>query len=253
MRIDSVVATVSVMVLMSSAALSQAETPLPAFEVASVKINHSGELKAQGSPVRGGQLAWTNLTLKTILSFSYGQDLTGGPSWLESDRFDIVAKSPGDTPAATVRLMLQRLLAERFKLVVHREEKITSVYALVVGKQGSKLQQAAGSGPPVCSPGEGVEGLFHRACSNMTMAALADALPGLARGYFDRAVVEATGLKGSYDFKLDWTPRPLDKSDVAAGATIFDAVERLGLKLEERKQPMPIIVIDHVDRVPEEN
>jgi uncharacterized protein (TIGR03435 family) len=261
MRIDSAVATVSVLVLMSSAGFSQSPAAPPAFEAAVVRVNHSGETRAQGSRVRGGQLTWTNLTLKTILSLTYTEDFTGGPNWLESDRFDIVAKSPADTPVETVRLMLQTLLVQRFKLVTHREEKNTVVYALVVGKKGPHLQTAAASGPPVCNPGEGIDGLFHRTCTNMTMKALAETLPGLARGYFSpdsnllrpRAVMDSTGLTGSYDFRLDWIPQPVDRADLAAGPTIFDAVDKLGLKLEERKQPMPIIAIDHVDRVPEEN
>jgi uncharacterized protein (TIGR03435 family) len=236
-----------IMVLLSSAGFAQS------FDAATVRVNRSGETRAQGSRVRGGQLTWTNLTLKAILTLAYDQDLKGGPSWLESDRFDVVAKSPGDTPVERVRVMLQTLLAERFKLAIHREEKMTPVYALVVATGGPKLPEAAASGLAACGQGEGIEGLFHRMCSNMTMAALAEALPGLARGYIDRAVVDQTGLQGSYDFKLDWTPRPVDKSEVAAGATMFDAIEKLGLKLEGKEQPMPILMIDHVERVPTEN
>ena len=244
--------------LMSTAAFAQS------FDAAVVKVNKSGETRGQGSRVRGGQLTWINLTLATILSLSYSHDPAGGPAnpneapvggpgWLESDRFDLVAKSPGDTPVETVRVMLRKLLAEQFKLAVHPEERTTEVYALVVGKQGAKLQGSSGSGASSCAPGEGIQGLFHRTCANMSMAALAEALPWLARGYIDRQVVDQTGLKGSYDFKLEWTPRPSDKSDVAAGATMFDAIEKLGLKLEGSKQPVPILVIDHLERVPTEN
>ncbi len=254
----------AIVILASAPVFAQPQSAASEFDAAVVKVNKSGETRAQGSRVRGGQLTWINLTMSAILYLSYSHDPAGGPAnpneapiggpgWLDSDRFDLVVKSPGDTPVETVRLMLRNLLADRFKLAVHPEERMTDVYALTVGKQGAKVRESTGSGTGTCTPGEGIQGLFHRSCTNMTMAALAEALPWLARGYVDRQVVDRTGLQGRYDFKLDWTPRPSDKSDVAAGATMFDAIEKLGLKLESLKQPMPILVIDHVERVPRED
>ena len=130
-----------------------------------------------------------------------------------------------------------------------------TVYALVAAKGGFKLQPAAGSGPPRCGPGQGAEGMNHLVCTNFTMANLTDWLPTrIAPSYIDRPVVDLTGLTGTYDIKLDWVPRPTATSDVAAGATVFDALDKqLGLKLEERKQPMPVMVIDHIERIPTDN
>jgi len=221
----------------------------------------------QGNLLLGGQLTLRNMPMKELIAQAYkGGDVTGGPSWLDSDRFDIVAKAAPDTPVDTLRLMLQTLLTERFKLAIHREQKTMTIYALVAAKGGFKLQAAAGSGQPRCGPGQGAEGLNHLVCTNFTMADLTDLLPSrIAPSYIDRPVVDLTGLEGTYDIKLDWVPRPPAgtvatdgaipvASDVAAGATIFDALDKqLGLKLEERKQPMPVIVIDRIERVPTEN
>lgn len=208
-----------------------------------------------------------NIPLKELIMQAYkAGDVSGGPSWLDSERFDIVAKAPPNTTEDTLRLMLQTLLTQRFKLATHWEQKVMTIYALVAGKGGFKLQPSAGSGPPKCGPGQGAEGLNHLVCTNFTMADLTAWLPTrIAPSYIDRPVVNLTGLEGAYDIKLDWVPRPLGgnaatdgaipaASDVAAGATVFDALDKqLGLKLEERKQPMPVIVIDHVERVPTEN
>jgi uncharacterized protein (TIGR03435 family) len=156
--------------------------------------------------------------------------------------------------------MLQTLLAERFKLAIHQEQKITAVFALVAAKGGLKLQAAAGSGQPKCGRGPGAEGLNHTVCTNFTMTDLAAWLPTrIAPSFIDRPVVDLTGLNGTYDIKLDWVPRPVvadaaDGPDEAAGDTVFDALDKqLGLKLEERKLPLPVIFIDHVERTPTVN
>ena len=241
----------------------------PEFEVAEIKVNKSGQLQMQASFLAGGQITARNIPMKLLLAqaFNVRQEyITGGPSWLESDRFDIVAKAAPSTPADTLRVMVQALLADRFKLETHTEQKVMPIYALVPAKQGPKLQPAAGTGAPSCSPNQITDGKAHRVCVNQTMADLAKTIPALAPFYFDRPVVDLTEIKGSYDVTLDWTVRPPAAapglqadgipaaSDVAAGSTIFDSVEKqLGLKLESRKQPMPVIVIDHIERTPTEN
>ena len=248
------IARLGLLIFVCCAAFSQSPAA-PEFEVAEVRANNSGQLGIQGAFLPGGQLSLRNMPMKELIVQAYkAGDVTGGPNWIESDRFDIVAKASPNTPVDTVRLMLQTLLAERFKLMIHREQKATPVYALVAGKGGPKLQPAAGSGQPKCGPGQGAEGQNHMVCTSFTTADLADWLPTrIAPSYIDRPVVDLTGLKGTFDFKLDWVPgAPTD--DLAAGATVFDALEKqLGLKLEERKQPMPVIFIDHIERVPTEN
>jgi uncharacterized protein (TIGR03435 family) len=254
-------------ILMSCVGFGQPAPALPEFEVADIRVNNSGQAGIQGTILAGGQISMRNIPIKELIVQAYrAGDVAGGPSWLDSERFDLLAKAPPNTPEDTLRLMLQTLLAERFKLAFHREQKITAVFALVAARGGFKLEAAAGSGQPKCGRGEGAEGLNHLVCTNFTMADLTAWLPTrIAPSYIDRPVVDLTGLKGAYDIKLDWVPRPSGgntatdgavpvASDVAAGATVFDALDKqLGLKLEERKLPMPIIVIDHIERAPSPN
>ncbi|HEY2385161.1 MAG TPA: TIGR03435 family protein [Terriglobia bacterium] len=244
----------------------------PAFEAAVVKANDSGDTRGQGSRLRGGQLTWRNLPIKMILNYAFAGGVTrfdqfeGGPDWLETARFDVIAKSANDTSPQEVQLMLQNLLIDRLKLQFHRELRVRSVYALKAGKQ-LKLRKTSGGSPAGCGTVDGVQGQNHRDCINVTMAALADDLPQMALMYFDRPVLDATGLKDVYDFKLDWvgrrfpTTQPNGAADPAgavpvdpeSGPTLFDALQKLGLKLEEQKLPISTIVIDHLDRVPSEN
>jgi len=159
--------------------------------------------------------------------------------------------------------MLQKLLVDRFHLVVHREEKVEKVYAMVVAKGGHKLKAADGSGEAVCIPSIGDDNVYHRDCHNTTMARLAEQLASFAPRFFEgRPVVDATDLKGAWDFRLDWTPlsgglaglQAAPGQEFDTGTTIFRTMEKnLGLRLEQQERPMPIIVIDRMDRVPTEN
>jgi uncharacterized protein (TIGR03435 family) len=179
------------------------------------------------------------------------------PSWFRNDRFDIIGKGPVNTPDATLRLMLQSLLAKEFKLVVHQEQKPQEGFALVVAKGGAKLQKAAGVPAPPSSQFEdavdhckrttGADGIVAD-CTNISMAELAKRLPSLAPVYIDRPVVDLTGIAGTYDLKLQWTGKAKIESE--GGLTIFDAItKQVGLKLESRKIPQPSLVIDHIERL----
>lgn len=243
-------------------ALGQSPATQLSFEVADVKVNKSGETRLAVDFQGGGKLSMRNVPMRVLIMFAYhvrADAVEGWPSWFESDRFDVVAKAAQTTPPDDLRRMLQALLAERFKLVVHAGQKNMPAYALVVGKSGPKLQP---SEPAIlteqrCDPATGAAGVRHVVCRHLTMPVLADTLQELSPRDFDVPVIDQTGLKGSYDFKLDWAPpsRPdAAASDTVAGMTMFDAVEaQIGLKLERKKLPLPIIVIDHVDRVPVEN
>jgi len=250
----SIAALANLLVVTSGAVFGQS-TPLasPEFEVTEVKANHSGLPGVQGGILPGGQVSVRNIPMKDLIlqSFKAG-DVAGGPNWLESERFDIVAKAPPNTPEDTLRLMLRNLLSERFKLAVHQEQRMMPVYAMVAVKGKSKLQPAAGSGRPACHPGQGAAGLNHTVCTNFTMADLASWLSTrIAPSFIDLPVIDHTGFQGTYDLQLDWVPRRLADADAAAGATVFDALEKqLGLKLEERKEPRPVIIIDHIERLP---
>jgi uncharacterized protein (TIGR03435 family) len=259
------------------------------FEVAEVRVNKLDE-PPSGAFLPGGQLTLRGVTMKTLIGIAFKESrvlpevdamaialspsvsqfntfaadyLKGAPAWLNADRFDVVAKAPPGTPMDTLRLMVQRLLADRFHLVVHRETKVMKVYALVAANGGPKLKEAQGSGDPVCIRSISEDNVYHRDCHNMTMRQLADQLPAFAPRFFEgKPVLDATDLKGAWDFKVDWTPLTGGLAGLGAapgaefdtGTTIFRTMEKnLGLKLEQREQPMPIIVIHQVDRVPTEN
>jgi uncharacterized protein (TIGR03435 family) len=231
----------------------------PAFDVASVKLSTSFT-GGFSMGTKNGRLTATNVPVKTlILKGFHAKDfqVTGGPGWLETERYDVVAKtentSIGDND---LWLLLQPLLEERFRLRFHKETKQMPVYSLVVAKGGSKLKRHTGDDEPTMS-GRMSGGKASLACTNTSMARLADALGE----HTDRLVLDDTRLKGSYDFKLDWSQdHPGEPASVSmlngleeglglTGPSIFTAVqEQLGLKLEPAKGPVQIIVIDGADK-----
>ena len=183
----------------------------------------------------------------------------GGPSWLETDRFDIIAKAPNATSPDTQKLMLQALLADRFKLVVHKDTKSLPGYALTVGKGKPKLKESEGAGSPGCqglpqpAPPAPVVYLVVT-CHNMSMETFAQNLRGMGGPYIANPVVDQTGLKGSWDIDLKFTPRQLLATVGSEAITIFDAVDsQLGLKLDLQKIPTPVIVVDSVNQKPSDN
>jgi uncharacterized protein (TIGR03435 family) len=167
------------------------------------------------------------------------------PDWLDTERFDISAKPPSGTPQNQFEPMLQTLLADRFKLAVHRESKVMSAYALVAGKNGPKLHAVeAGGGSHRNSDGGKLT------AQKVSMPQLADFL---AR-HLDRPVIDKTELAGVFDFELRWAQDDSHSTDSASGPSIFTAVqEQLGLKLQSQKLPVEILVVDHAERVPTEN
>ncbi len=245
-------------------AFSQTQ-PAPAFEVADVKVNPSGEPRMSVDFLPGGRLSMVNVPMRVLVMFAYhlrADAISGAPSWFASDRFDVVAKAPGQAAPDDLRRMLQTLLAERFHLVIHKDRKPMPAYALIVGKSGPKLQASAAAAPATqrCAPGEASPGRKHMDC-HVSTANLADWLQEMATADFPVPVVDQTGLTGVFDFQLEWAPSTRSAAppsgDAAplepAGPSIFDAVETLGLKLESRKLPLPVVVIDSVDRKPAEN
>lgn len=192
--------------------------------------------------------------------------ILGGPSWLDFDRFDIAATAPHGSSQDDMRLMLRTLLTERFGLVVHTGTKLMPAYVLSVGKGGPKLK-------PASKPAEGTATdtgcdavlmessppykLAH--CRSASMAEFAAALPiyGFAGGtndYLSAAVVDQTGLAGAYDFEFKWTPRPQLIRLGSDGITLFDALDKqLGLKLEPKPAPLPVLYVDSVHEKPTPN
>ena len=259
-----------------------------AFEVASVKLDKSDKFKPPGFPfdagdaysATGGRLT-ADFGLSTYITFAYKLNLTPEqrqammaalPKWTSEDRFEVQAKAEQANPTKDqMRLMMQSLLAERFKLAVHFETQEAPLLVLTVikpGKLGPKLKPHS-EGPPCDSapPGD----VFPPQCDvfaltarqgqpyiagsrNSTMALIAGALPGLGR--LPRPVVDRTGLTGRFDFTLEWVPEFNDslRNKAEVEGPSFEAAlrEQLGLKLQPSKGPIQVLVVDHVER-PTEN
>jgi bla regulator protein BlaR1 len=266
----------------SQPAQSQPSAPL-AFDAAPVKPNRSGDtLHAPSMILPGGRFTATNNTLRALILNAYGifaspDLLSGGPAWIDSERFDIDAKAeasviPANAPAKVLwektRLMLRTLLAERFKLSIRRETREMPVYELVVAKNGPRLNKADQDCDESATACHGFSGgprqLLGAAVDMYDLASM------LSR-YSDRPVLDKTGVQGNFDIKLQWNPfaartqpaENVERSpeaearepslDLGSLPSLFNALEQqLGLRLESRKGPVEIYVIDHVER-PSEN
>ena len=249
------------------------------FEVASIQINKSGEPRVSGGFQPGGRYKVTNYTLRALIAAAFLRPqvnpdflIAGGPSWLDSEHFDVEAKAASEFPAAPDgptaprRVMVQALLAERFKLAVHHESRNRSIYALTMARpddrMGPKLRPsvldcaaappAAGAPavPPACTVRVG-PGSVHG--SGVTLAQLLNLLPR----FVDRVVVDRTGLDGRFDLELDWTPAAGEwvappiagtGTPMADGPSLFTALqEQLGLKLTSTTGPVDVLVIDRAE------
>jgi uncharacterized protein (TIGR03435 family) len=240
----------------------------PKFELADVHSSKTSRSAAQnfGGVLRGGKYVNRDVTMLGLIEAAYKvkeDGIAGGPGWVASDLFDIIAKVPEGTKMAEADQMLQSLLADRFKLVVKQETRPVPRYVLTVGKAGSQLKPASGSGQGcqrVRQPGGGQgndTGFMANIvvdCHNMTAAEIAESLRRMASEYFDHDVIDDTKLGGSFDFQLEWTAPVALVAKGSAGISVFDAVEKqLGLKLERMDTPMPMLVIESVNRKPTAN
>ena len=237
--------------------LAQSATPATAFEVAAVKVNKSSE--PESGSFQHGRLTINSATLRHLIGAAYDVRIdlvAGGRSWVDTDRFDIDAKADPKTSEATSRVMLQGLLAERFKLKVHSEKRLRRVFLLTVAKGGPKLRES-----PTESPERSrCAGTAPLTCYKRTMADLADVLPRISSG-IDIPVVDETGLKSRYDFTLAFAQPPghgetgaSPEASYDGGVSIFDALrQQLGLKLKSAKRSIEFLVIDRVERVPTGN
>ncbi len=220
-----------------------------AFEVASVKANKSAT--AMGNMNYGpGKLTLTSFTLEGLVTWAYSvkdYQIVGAPPGFGTDRYDVNAKAYGAPDLAHLKLLLQALLSERFKLALHRETRQLPVFQLTVD---GKARMRPSSGPvppdlPQISEHGGERGKQMTA-QHATVKQLANAL-----GWsIDRPLIDKTGLTGLYDFQLHWTPDENDPN----GISLFTALkEQLGLKLESTKGPVEVLVIDHAERTPTPN
>jgi uncharacterized protein (TIGR03435 family) len=247
----------------SAVIVGQAPAAAPAFELADVHVRARTSNPSpfwSGGVLRGGRYDLRNATMLDMIQLAYDMTdadrILGGPNWLERDRFDIVAKAPAATPPDTVRLMLQGLLADRFKLVLHPDTRPMAGYALTAGKGKPKMKEA--SAPGGCQPGPpsapgGVPTIVV-VCRGVTMEAFARLLRDVAGGYLTQPVIDMTALKGLWDFELKWTPRGTLAQAGADGISIFDAVDRqLGLKLDPQRVSTAVLVVDSVNQKPTDN
>jgi uncharacterized protein (TIGR03435 family) len=256
-------ASISLAALLSGAAFGQSTEKPPAFDIADVHVSPKTLTpNMSGGFLRGTRYEIRKASMVDLVRLAYDVEpdkVLGGPNWLETDRFDVIAKAPASTPPETVKLMLQTLLADRFKLVVHKDTKSLPAFVLSLGKGKPKMKESEGAGSPGCqgqpqTPQPGVVPYAIVACHNMTMEALAQNLRGMANAYITNIVIDQTGLKGSFDFEIKWTARGLLTQAGADGITIFDAVDKqLGLKLEPQKVPTPVIYVDSVNQKPTDN
>jgi bla regulator protein blaR1 len=271
------------------------------FEVASVKLAQPGVFRSPNFPLDTGDAFASmvdgmlgepagnrfsaSMPLATYITFAYKLSLTRDqtesllarlPKWVSTDRFDIQARAAGSPTKDQMRLMMQALLADRFKLAVHFETHRVPVLALTLikpGKLGPKLRAHADG--PACDATGGKD-VFPPLCNvymmsgssagekagsrNTTMDLLASSLPGLSNasngdGRLDRPVVDQTGLSGSFDFTMEWTrqtdatrPPNADVPPDSPGPTFLEALhEQLGLKLESTVGSIETLVIDHVE------
>jgi bla regulator protein blaR1 len=233
------------------------------FEVATIKPSppdRPGKLFT----VRGRQVLTVNTSVADLMMFAYGvhtKQVTGGPAWAESDRFDITGQPEGQglPNQDQMRSMIQKLLADRFKLAFHRETRELPVYAITVGSSGPRLTKNDTN--PNGLPSLLLRGLGVLPALNATMGDFAGVMQS---AILDRPVLDRTGLQGRYDFTLTWTPDetqfiglgvrvppPSGAADAPPG--LFTAMqEQIGLKMESTRAPVEVLAIDRLEK-PSEN
>jgi uncharacterized protein (TIGR03435 family) len=231
---------VGVGLIMIMAAVGFAQTAPAAFDAASIKLSTAPPGSSSGINEDTGRIAARYVTLKRCIRGAYDIPealIFGGPKWADDDRYDIDAKSTGPSGDHELMAMLQQLLAERFKLVIHRETRPLAGFALVAGKKGITAKPSEPDARSVSNAtGHSIE------AAGYTMDRLAMKLSEVMHA----PVTDATGIEGKFDFKLEWTRDELQSAVFAA------LEEQLGLKLEGRKIPTEVIVIDSAQK-PSEN
>ena len=211
----------------------------PRFEVASLKASPTdagGTTVYNPTPER---FAADNITTRTLIALAWDVrvfQVSGGPNWLDSQRYDIVAKPEGDPTDERLRRMVRTLLAERFQLQVHHASKEMPVFVLEIAKGGSKLTAPSpGDGPEM----RGKNG--HLTAKRVT----AELLARILANELERPVLNRTGIDGSFDVDLEWTP----EQNTDPGPSIFTAIqEQLGLRLQSQRALVDVLIVDRIER-----
>jgi uncharacterized protein (TIGR03435 family) len=274
--------------LIAVCAASSQPTSSLRFEVASIKPADPQEMGKISIGMSGdpGRISYTGVSLKNVLTRAYRVRVyqVTGPSWIDSERFNITAKLPEGATQEQVPEMLQNLLADRFKLTLHRETRDQSVYALAAGKGEPRLKKSeiqpsppGAGGPAGGGPPGGGRGGARMMTSNGHIEAQGATIPGLCdmlSNMLDRPVVDKTGIAGAYDITLDVSMDELagmkrmgarmgpgpggpgaggPAPETEGGGSIFSANQSLGLKLDSKKLPIDYIVVDSAEKTPTEN
>ncbi len=258
----AVAVLVAVFTVASAAPFGQGQSPAPpapAFDVASIKPNRSGE-RGSGSTTRpGGGYVGTNLTLHQLVTEAYRLrpfQVIGGPGWFKIDRFDINARAPEGTTGRPDG-MLRSLLAERFKLRAHTETRQEQVYALVLARADGRLGAKLTPSTKECGPGASCGMNVNSNSTSATLSGVAQPLSRLATALsgfgVETIVIDRTGLTGNYDMELHWTPEMLRAAAAGTptgdGPSLFTALqEQFGLKLESARGPVEYLVIDSAEQ-----
>jgi uncharacterized protein (TIGR03435 family) len=238
-----------VLIILIAAPVAYAQTSIPVFEVATIKpTGPSSDGHTHINYPTGDRFSASNITIRALMQWAYDMPETqilDDPPWLASTRFDIQAKADGDQIKGLTgeqdrdlkRRMVQALLVDRFQLKLHQETRTLPAYDLVVAKGGSKMQPTKSNGKSISVSRTYFNG------QGLKMITIAEELSKLA----GRVVVDKTNLGDRYDFKLQWASEDESATD-NSGPSLFTAIqEQLGLKLEPAKEPIPVLVIDHVD------
>jgi len=234
------------------ASVKPAPTPIPTKDQYTQGYNAGmrAALASMGMRIAGQRVNITDNTFKDLirLAWQVKDYQIVAPSWMASEKYEIIANMPPGADRTQAPAMLRTLLEARFHLQLHKEMRQIPVYALVAAKSGPKLTAAAG--PPNKRGGDAWtdSGGGHLRALNSPAAAFADVLTKVS----DRPVIDATGLTGIYDFDLTYAPG-LSATLTDSGPTLAAALAEIGLKLEKRDTPMEVLVVDRADKVPTEN
>ena len=238
---------------------AQSPNSATAFEVASVKPSLPGTRFSDS--LDPAQLRFSANSLLLLILSTYpdidGGRVSAGPAWLTTEYWDVSAKLPPNMPAGQqelnrkAELMLQVLLADRFKLVTHREMRDRQIYELVLAKGGSKLKPTSAEKLSV-KYGQGRLEFQHQSMEGLALYLHSPYRPAEAIQPADRPVVDMTGLQGFFDFTLEWAPDTVQPDPTATGPSLVTALGELGLKLQPKKSAAEFLVIDHAER-PTEN
>ena len=239
----------------AGAVLAQPAAPPPSFDVASIKLSPPGR-EGGNSPfgdniqATPGSLTMRRITLKAGIAWAYHvfEYQVNGPEWIGSERYDIAAKAASPTTTAELRVMLQALLADRFQLTLHRQTKEMQAFVLTVGKNGPKFHESKTEGDSSIQPDPKAMSI------SVQRVPIAQMIDPLAR-MFQIPVIDMTGLKGRYDVTMNiakYIPQNGEKMDPLS-IIQTGLQEELGLKLEARKMPVDLLIVDHAEKGPVEN